>query len=159
GCPVRLDPEATPGPAPAWAADILKHKAAERHAQQAAAAARRAEFSTQGGDGAEPPVRLHQRGMRRWRGELVADSKSGKVDRDLSLFYLGLDLAECGASEGAIIAALEDRDAALGWRKFTGRGDAEKRYTEIAEKAVARAIERENDHQASTVPPSTDASL
>lgn len=143
GCPVRLDPGAEPGPAPAWVVDLLKRKAADKAAQEAATVARRAERAAQYGTGGEPPVRLHQRGQRRWSGELVATTKDGKLDRDLSLFFLALDLAECNATEGTIVAALEERDAALGWNKFTGRKDAEKRYGEIAEKAVARAIERE----------------
>jgi hypothetical protein len=144
GVPIRMDPNARPAPAPARYVEMLKRKAAEDAARDAAAKARHEERAAQYGDGGEPPVRLHRRGRQRWAGELVATTKEGKLDRDLSLFFLALDLAECNAGEGAIVAALEERDEALGWRKFTGRGDAERRYTEIAEKAVARAIELEN---------------
>lgn len=147
GYPVRLDPDAQLAPAPAWAVERLRTKANQKAAQQAATAARRAERSTHGG--AEPPVRLHKRGQQRWTGELVEPKPDGGVDRDRSLFYIALDLAECGASESAIIAALAERDETLGWRKFTGRSDAEARYGDIAEKAVARAVERERRHTTS----------
>ena len=156
GCPVRLDPDATPGPAPAWVVDLLKRKAAEKASQEATTATRRAERAAQHGDGTEPPVRLHQRGLRRWRGELV-EMKDGHLDRDLSMFYIGLDLGDCGASESAIVAALEERDAALGWNKFTGRGDATKRYGEIAEKAVASALEGERALRIQFPTPSPEA--
>ena len=141
GAPVTMDPEATPGPAPAWVVDLLTRKHAADQARKAASESRRAERSALWGGGAEPPVRLHRRGRERWNGELV-QLADGHVDRDLSLFYLGLDLAEGGASEPTIVAALEDRDAALGWNKFTDRAD-DREYVKIAEKAVARAIERE----------------
>jgi hypothetical protein len=141
GAPVRVDLGQQLQDAPAWAVERLKAKAAEKKAQEAATAARREERARMYGDAGEPPVRLHQRGIRRWTGELV-ELKAGKVDRDLSLWYIGLDLAECGASEEAIVAALEDRDAALGWDKFTKRKD-DREYVKIAEKAVARAIEIE----------------
>jgi hypothetical protein len=159
GCPVRLDPTAKPGPAPAWAVEMVKAKAAEKSAQEATTAARRADRAAQYGSGGEPPVRLHQRGLQRWTGDRFEASQSGKLDRDLSLFFLGLDLAECGATESTITRALEERDEALGWRKFTGRGDAERRYTEIAEKAVARAIERAKSSQPAATAPGFDATV
>ena len=101
----------------------------------------RAEWTVQYGAGQEPPVRLHQRGLRRWRGELV-EAPNGELDRDLSLWYIGLDLAECGATRGAIVEALKERDLFLGWEKFSRRKD-DREYVKIAEKAVARAIENE----------------
>ena len=138
---VRLDLSTPLRAAPSWAVERLKAKAVAAKAQEAATAARRAERASQYGNGPEPPVRLHQRGQRRWCGELV-EMKNGKVDRDLSLWYIGLDLAECGASEAAIVAALEERDATLGWEKFTNRKD-DREYVKIAEKVVASAIEKE----------------
>jgi hypothetical protein len=141
GVPIRLDPNAKPGPAPARYVEILKQKAASDAASAAAAAARREERAKQYGGGPEPPVRLHQRGQRRWLGELV-EMKNGKVDRDLSLWFIALDLAECGASESAIVAALEERDVSLGWEKFTHRKD-DREYVKIAEKVVASTIEKE----------------
>lgn len=153
GVPVRLDPESVPGPAPSWAVDLLKAKAAERAAREATTAARRQDRAAHGGD--EPPVRLRQRGMQRWTGELVAESAPGKIDRSESLYFLGLDLAEANASESTIIAALAERDESLGWRKFTGRSDADRRYGEIAEKAVARAmaLEEESGRRPAGAPP------
>jgi hypothetical protein len=153
GAPIRMDPDAKPGPAPARYVDMLKAKAAQNAALEAATAARREERARQYGGGPEPPVRLHQRGMRRWTGELV-EKKDGKLDRGLSLWYVGLDLAECGASEGAIIAALEERDASLGWEKFTRRKD-DREYIKIAEKVVASAIEKERAPQLKVTAPAS----
>jgi hypothetical protein len=141
GCPVRLDPGAEPGPAPAWVVDLLKRKAAEKAAQEAAGEARRAERGALYGTAGEPPVRLHEHSLKRWRGEVV-EERDGRIDRSDSLFFLGLDLAMCGATEGAIVAALEERDAALGWHKFSNRSD-DREYVRIAEKAVAHALEQE----------------
>lgn len=141
GAPIRLDPNAKPGPAPARYVEMLKAKAAANAASAAAMDAQRAEWAAQYGDGPEPPVRLHQRGIRRWRGELV-EAPSGELDRDRSLFFLGLDLAECGATRGAIVEALKERDIFHGWEKFTHRKD-DREYVKIAEKVVASATEKE----------------
>jgi len=92
-------------------------------------------------------VRLHARGLRRWTGELVQTIQNGAVDRSESLYYLGLDRAECGASEAAVRLAVEERDATLGWNKYAGRDDADDRYQEIAEKAVAYVVDREKQPQ------------
>jgi hypothetical protein len=86
-----------------------------------------------------PPVRLHGDALTRWRGELVEHKDAGELDRSNSLFFLGLALAEANATAPTITRALTDRDDALGWRKYTGRGDAAQRYGEISAKAVAYA--------------------
>jgi hypothetical protein len=142
GAPIRLDPHAKPGLAPARYVEMLQRKAAENAATAAMLDAKRAEWAAQYGDGPEPPVRLHQRGQRRWRGELVEQNKNGDIDRDLSLWYVGLDLAECGAAKGAVVDALKAIDIHLGWEKFTARRD-DREYVKIAEKVVASAIEKE----------------
>jgi hypothetical protein len=151
GAPIRFDPSAQLREAPAWAVERLKKKAERLAASAEAIEARRAERAAAYGTGQEPPVRLHQRGLRRWRGELT-EQRNGHLDRSDSLFFIGLDLAECNATESAIVAALEERDAALGWNTYTDRKDADKRYGEIAERAVARAVELEKAPQTKITP-------
>ena len=150
GAPIRLDPHAKPD-ATARYVEMLKAKAAADAASAEAIEARRGEWATQYGDGQEPPVRLHQRGLRRWRGELVEKTESGEIDRDLSLWYIGLDLAECGATRGAVVDALKERDVFLGWEKFSNRRD-DREYVKIAEKVVAGAIEKEQAPQIKVAP-------
>jgi hypothetical protein len=151
GARIWMDPNADPGPAPTRYVEMLKAKAAANTTASADLDAKRAEWATQYGDGQEPPVRLHQRGQRRWRGELV-EAPNGQLDRDLSLWYIGLDLAECGATPGAIIEALKERDVFLGWEKFTHRKD-DREYVKIAEKVVASAIEKEQAPQIKVTKP------
>src|SRR5262249_11464642 len=88
-----------------------------------------------------PPVRLDARGLERWRGELVETTAEGTLDRSKCLFMLGVALAEAGASEATISAALEARDRAFGWGTFCDRKDGPIRYGTIAAKAVAYAEE------------------
>jgi hypothetical protein len=153
GAPIRLDPLAKPGPAPERYVEMVKQKAAQQAASAEAIEARRAERAATYGNGPEPPVRLHQRGIRRWTGELV------EADRSDSLFFIGLDLAECGATESAIVAALRERDEVLGWHKYTERKD-DREYERIAEKAVTRAVEREQAPQIKVTPKvPTDGSM
>jgi hypothetical protein len=86
-----------------------------------------------------PPVRLTGHALQRWRGEEADNTDSGAVDRSDSLFHIALDLACAGATYVPIIAAMRERDVALGWRKYTERSDAEDRYGEIAQKALEYA--------------------
>jgi hypothetical protein len=146
GSPVRIDLSSTPIDTPRWAVERLKRKATEKAAQDAVRAARRAERATSG-TGSEPPVRLHQRGQRRWNGELVQRKENGEIDHSDSLYFIGLDLAECGASEAGVRWAVENRDVELGWRKYADRDDADERYSEIAEKVVAYVVNREHEPQ------------
>jgi len=110
--------------APAWAVQML-HERATRNAATPAAA----------GDDDEPPVRLDGDALRRWRGELVETKPDGDVDRSASLFHIGLVLARGNASGRAIAAALEERDATLGWDKYSDRRD-DREYERIATKAL-----------------------
>jgi len=134
GAAIELDEAHPLGTAPAWAVEMVTRKATEKD-DRALRTAERATGATAGGT--EPPVRLHPRGLQRWRGELV-QTTGGRTDTSDSLFFLGLDLAECNATHSAIVAALAERDVALGWRKYTDRADADERYDEIADKAIAR---------------------
>jgi hypothetical protein len=100
----------------------------------------------------EPVVRLHPRGMKRWRGELVQTKPNGEPDTSESLYYIGLSLAECNASYSAIVAELAERDAALGWNKYTDRAD-DLEYRRIADKVIVYEDERRAAQTAPTPAP------
>ena len=134
---------------PDWACEMLRTAAARRMQRYTTGAA------SPDVDG--PPVRLHERGLRRWRGELTEQKPDGSVDRSASLFYVGLDLAECGASERAIVTALAERDSTLGWRKYSDRADPDASYGEIASRGVARATEREQERRTDPRAPAASA--
>ena len=111
--------------APAWAVDALAAAAAPPEAPP--------------DDPDAPPVRLDPDSLEWWIGERWSDNGSGKIDRSVTLFAIGCRLAEAGAARKTIAEALAERDEALGYRKFTGRSDAAKRYDEIALQAIRMA--------------------
>lgn len=118
--------------APQWAVDLLK-KSSSPAAQPLQ------------GDDAEPPVRLGEKGMQLWRGELAVDKADGKlkpvsevseVDRSETLYAIGCELARAGASGVSIVAALEERDRTL-YGKYADRRDGGlEEYRRIARKAL-----------------------
>lgn len=117
--------------APAWAVEMFQ-KAPGRPAAD-------------GGDD-EPPVRLDANGLALWRGEVAVDKDGvlkraedcAQVDRSVTLFRIGLDLAKAGASRRTIIDALAERDTALGYDKYAERRDGGAGdYATIADKALA----------------------
>jgi putative DNA primase/helicase len=81
----------------------------------------------------EPPVELATEALKVWHGERPKATHTGEIDRSGSLVKIGRALYDAGATRPAIVAALAERDEALGWRKYTGRGDAEQRYHEIVD--------------------------
>ncbi len=81
----------------------------------------------------EPPVELGPAALRVWRGEKPKPKDGGGVNRSSSLVKIGRELYDAGATRPAIVAALAERDEALGWRKYTGRADADSRYHEIVD--------------------------
>ena len=89
-----------------------------------------------------PPVTLTEEGIRWWNGELVVktDGTVGKrvsdteeIDRSTTLFHLAMALRDSNASRVTIETALAERDAALGYHKYTERTD-KREYRRIAEK-------------------------
>ena len=88
---------------------------------------------TRNGAGGEPPVELRPDARAVWRGEGPKVKEGGGIDRSGSLMKIGRALYDAGATRPAIVAALAERDEALGWRKYTGRRDAEDRYHEIVD--------------------------
>ena len=83
--------------------------------------------------GGVPPVELGPAAMQVWRGEKPKPKEGGGVDRSGSLVKIGRELYDKGVTRPALVAALAERDEALGWRKYTGRRDAEDRYHEIVD--------------------------
>jgi P4 family phage/plasmid primase-like protien len=82
---------------------------------------------------AEPPVELMPEALKVWRGEKPKLKHTGEINRSSSLVKLGRVLYDAGATRSTIVAALAERDEALGWRKYAGRHDAKQRYQEIVD--------------------------
>ncbi len=80
-----------------------------------------------------PPVELGPAARAVYRGEKPKLKEGGGIDRSGSLVKIGRELYDAGATRPAIVAALAERDEALGWRKYTGRPDADSRYHEIVD--------------------------
>ena len=81
----------------------------------------------------EPPVELGTEALKVWRGEKPKLKDTGEINRSSSLVKIGRVIYDAGATRRAIVAALAERDEALGWRKYTGRADADSRYHEIVD--------------------------
>lgn len=79
-----------------------------------------------------PPVRLRGDALAHWSGERHATG-----DRSGALFVIAKDLYRANATIPTIAAALAERDVALGFNKYATRQDAEIRYLETAQRAVA----------------------
>jgi len=81
----------------------------------------------------EPPVELEVAAQAVFRGEGPKAKEGGGIDRSGSLVKIGRVLYDAGAARPVIVAALAERDEALGWRKYAGRRDAGDRYHEIVD--------------------------
>lgn len=98
--------------------------------------------SAQDHDHAEPPVKLSEEALKVWRGQAPKLKDDGSVDRSATLMKIGRVEYDAGATRPAIIASLAERDLALDYNKFAGRGDAEQRYHEIVDKLEASGRSR-----------------
>jgi putative DNA primase/helicase len=101
----------------------------------------------------KPPVELGTEALKVWRGESAKVKDTGEIDRSGSLVKVGRVLYDAGATRPTIVAALAERDEALGWHKYTGRQDADQRYNEIVDELEsngrntrARLTFRSNGH-------------
>src|SRR5947209_6273660 len=56
---------------------------------------------------------------------------NGTLDRSASLLNIGRVLYDAGLNRCGIAAALKERDAALGWNKYTGRRNEDQYYSDI----------------------------
>ncbi len=81
----------------------------------------------------EPPIELGPEARKVWRGEKPKAKNTGEIDRSGSLLKIGRVVYNAGGKRALIVQALRERDEALGWRKYTGRPDAEQRYHEIVD--------------------------
>jgi hypothetical protein len=80
-----------------------------------------------------PPLALDAYSRRVWRGEEPKLRDDGRIDRSGSLVKIGRVLYDAGVERPLIVQTLRERDEALGWRKYTGRHDADQRYHEIVD--------------------------
>ena len=62
------------------------------------------------------------------QGELPKKRADGSVDRSASLVQLARVLYGAGLTPEHIAQVLAERDETLGWRKYTGREDAQRQY-------------------------------
>ena len=77
-----------------------------------------------------------------WNGEDVKYTDAGLVDHSVSLLRIAGVLYETGMEPSAIAAARAERDASLGWEKYTGRRDATAQYQAIVAFVVRGARTR-----------------
>ncbi len=83
--------------------------------------------------GGIPPVCLEPGALAVWQGQAPKTKPNGEVDRSASLMKIGRVLFDAGATRATIEAALTERDAALGYEKYTGRSDAREQYARIVD--------------------------
>jgi hypothetical protein len=83
--------------------------------------------------GSDPPIPLTRSALKRWNGEDVKLTPQGTVDRSASLVRIARLLRQAGLSPDDIAAALAERDASLGWNKYSGRQDAVEQYRRIVD--------------------------
>jgi hypothetical protein len=81
----------------------------------------------------EPPLELGPEARKVWWGEKPKAKDTGEIDRSGSLLKIGRVIYDAGGTRALIVQALRERDEALGWRKYTGRPDAEQRYHDIVD--------------------------
>jgi len=89
-----------------------------------------------------PPVELGPKGLKIWRGEKPKAKDTGELDRSGTLLKIGRVLYDAGANRAVIVEALRERDHALGYKKYTGRTDADKQY-----QAIVDVLEREGRNE------------
>jgi len=120
---------------PQWAVDALAKKADGERVESVSSEPPEA-----------PPVLLSPKGEDWWFGRIVVDLADGatkpmkeahRTDRSETLYNLGLALAAANASQGLVADVLAERDASLGYRKYTDRSN-DGEYQRIAEKVMTR---------------------
>lgn len=116
--------------APEWAVQVLVERVRKN--------TRPAQQTTLFDDDA-PPVALRGDALERWYGRSYHPRPDGGVDRSESLWRIAIDLLEAGLAAPYVESVLAQRDLALGWEKFTDRGDAAVRYRVITEHAASAA--------------------
>lgn len=84
-------------------------------------------------------VRLSPSQQRIWQGRAPKRTPEGHVDRSASLVKIARALHDAAMAPAMIAARLAERDASLGWRKYSDRTDAAEQYRRIAE-LVSRSV-------------------
>ncbi len=95
--------------------------------------------------GSDPPVPLSRSALRVWTGEDVKFTESGAVDRSSSLIRIARVLLQASAPREVIVAALAERDAALGWRKYSDRREGREQYHRVVD-VVERGVPAQRRH-------------
>ena len=121
--------------APQWVVDMLI-EASTKHATSGA---------TVESNEDEPPVRLSLWAMEWWQAKRFSLQPNGQVDRSETLYAIACELVKAGMTITGGTAALADRDAALGFNKYTGRPDATQRYRETMQRASAKIANEPDD--------------
>ncbi len=85
------------------------------------------------GTGDEPPVRLQEAALRVWNGNDPKYKADGGVDKSATLLKIGRVLYDAGANRQTIVPALEERDEALGFHKYTTRPHEYERIMDVLE--------------------------
>ncbi len=135
------DPDYLDGALPA-AEEVLPRARRHREEKRNGSSPRHAGLSA-----GEPPVRLSPADLEAWLGTRTVVADDGGVDRSRTLHWIACGVARglrhAGISEAEshrIVAdAVEERDFALGYRKYTDRDDRAERYAELADEGIAEA--------------------
>ena len=83
------------------------------------------------------PVKLPPWAVEIWEGTNYCTTEKGLVDRSRSLFQIAAVLLKHGASSEQTRSAIEERDSALGWNKYSVRADSVVSYDEVVAAALA----------------------
>jgi hypothetical protein len=81
----------------------------------------------------EAPIPLTGAARAIWNGEDVKFTPDGRLDRSASLVRIARILHQAGLTPKHIAQLLAERDATLGWRKFSEREDAAEQYQRVVE--------------------------
>lgn len=71
--------------------------------------------------------------LRIYTDETIRRKDDGGVDRSAALLQIARVLHGSGVSWSRLIAALAERDEALGWRKYSDRADVQRQYERLAD--------------------------
>ena len=77
------------------------------------------------------PDRLSRLGRKVFEGLVYTRKPAGGVDRSASLVRLARVLFDAGADRDQIVTALAERDASLGWEKYSHRENTHQQYERI----------------------------
>jgi P4 family phage/plasmid primase-like protien len=95
----------------------------------------RAEHQASEDSEGQPPIVLSPEARKVWRGEALKLKEGGEVDRSATLLHIGRVLYDAGGNRRVVVEGVRERDAALGFHKYTNnRGGGQREYERIFEK-------------------------